>query len=283
MALTRKGFLKLAAQAVAGAGLAAIGGLEYGAFESTRYRMSKRILSLPHLSAAFDGFKLMHLTDLHFNPWTTPEKFATVVDMVNDEEPDAILFTGDFIDHATRFEMTQDIIDQLRRLKANGPIYGVLGNHDHWRNPAFARQIMASAGIVDLSNRVDTIRRGQDQLVICGLDDYWEEKQDLDVVLAQLPEESCNILLMHEPDYADISAATGRFAFQLSGHSHGGQVDIPFIGQPILPRLGKKYPRGLYQIKDMLLYTSTGVGMTSPQVRFNCPPEAALFTLQSQA
>ncbi|MBZ0286049.1 MAG: metallophosphoesterase, partial [Anaerolineae bacterium] len=87
--------------------------------------------------------------------------------------------------------------------------------------------------------------------------------------------------LAHEPDYADISAATGRFDLQISGHSHGGQVVIPFIGPPVVPPYSKKYPLGRYQVGTMIQYTNRGVGMISPAVRFNCRPEITVFTLRT--
>jgi len=99
-------------------------------------------------------------------------------------------------------------------------------------------------------------------------------------VLALLPDEGCAILLAHEPDYADISAPTGRFDLQLSGHSHGGQVILPFIGPPILPSYSHKYPVGQYQVGSMIQYTNRGLGTVAPMVRFNCRPEITVFTLR---
>jgi uncharacterized protein len=88
-------------------------------------------------------------------------------------------------------------------------------------------------------------------------------------------------LLAHEPDYADISAATGRFDLQISGHSHGGQVIIPFIGPLVVPAYGEKYPLGQYQVGNMIQYTNRGVGTINPAVRFNCRPEITIFTLRA--
>jgi predicted MPP superfamily phosphohydrolase len=87
--------------------------------------------------------------------------------------------------------------------------------------------------------------------------------------------------LAHEPDFADTSAATGRFDLQLSGHTHGGQVVLPFIGPPILPHLGRKYPSGLYKVQEMFQYTNRGVGMARLPLRINCPPEITVFILES--
>jgi hypothetical protein len=125
-----------------------------------------------------------------------------------------------------------------------------------------------------------TIQRGLDSLHIAGVDDILEDLADLDSVLDQLPHEGAAILLAHEPDFAKKSAASGRFDLQLSGHTQGGQVVLPLVGPPILPPLGRKYPKGFYQVKDMLLYTNRGVGTASLRLRINCPPEIAILTLQ---
>jgi predicted MPP superfamily phosphohydrolase len=94
-----------------------------------------------------------------------------------------------------------------------------------------------------------------------------------------LPGEGAAILLVHEPDFADVAAYNQRIDLQLSGHSHGGQVRIPFYGPLILPALSRTYPKGLYSISNMLLYTNRGLGMLPPQLRFGCRPEIAVMDL----
>ncbi|HJR80438.1 MAG TPA: hypothetical protein VJ821_10225, partial [Anaerolineales bacterium] len=115
-----------------------------------------------------------------------------------------------------------------------------------------------------------TLTRGAASLHICGVDDVYERKDDLNAVLTNLPREGCAILLAHEPDFADTSAATGRFDLQISGHSHGGQVVMPLIGPIVLPRQGRKYPIGMYRVGNMIQYTNRGLGMIFPYVRFMC-------------
>jgi predicted MPP superfamily phosphohydrolase len=108
-------------------------------------------------------------------------------------------------------------------------------------------------------------------------------KARLDLVLDALPDEGAAILLAHEPDFADISAATGRFDAQLSGHSHGGQVRMPFIGPLVLPAFAKRYPSGRYQVGGMIQYTTRGVGTELVPVRFGCRPEISVITLRVPA
>jgi predicted MPP superfamily phosphohydrolase len=115
------------------------------------------------------------------------------------------------------------------------------------------------------------------------VDDIWEGDVRLEEVIAQLDDHSAAILMAHEPDYADTSAAAGKFDLQLSGHTHGGQIAIPFLGPPILPYLGRKYHTGLYKVGDMFQYTNRGVGMARLPLRFNCRPEITVFVLNENA
>jgi uncharacterized protein len=140
---------------------------------------------------------------------------------------------------------------------------------------------MAESGIIELSNEVYPIQRGQARLYVAGIDDYIARNDRLEQVLEQLPEEGAAILLAHEPDFADISARTGRFDLQISGHSHGGQVNLPLIGPLYLPRYARKYTSGLYNVNGMIQYTNRGVGKVHVPLRLNSSPEITVFTLRN--
>ena len=140
--------------------------------------------------------------------------------------------------------------------------------------------MLSNCGVVELNNDVYSLRQGDDWLHIAGVDDVRVNKARLDDVYKLLPEAGGAILLAHESDFADISSQKERFDLQLSGHSHGGQVVIPFYGPPILPYLGRKYPSGLYNVRGMWQYTNRGVGMIEPAIRFNCRPEITVLTLR---
>lgn len=263
--------------AVAALGFVALG--VYVKFESVWYKVTRMNLPLAKLPEAFEGLVLVHLTDLHFNPRISPERFAEVVERVNAQSPDVIVITGDFIDRHTRRDQIPLIVEQLGQLQAKLGKFAVLGNHDYGQGAAVVRAMLEESGIRELPNQAAPLYKDEQMLTICGLDDYKKNKLDFPALLAEMPEEGCAILLVHEPDFADISGPTGRFSLQLSGHSHGGQINIPFLGPPITPKHAHRYPRGLYQVGEMKLYTNTGVGMTPPLVRFNCRPEIAVFTL----
>ncbi|MBI3158809.1 MAG: metallophosphoesterase [Chloroflexi bacterium] len=239
-------------------------------------------LRLPRLPRAFEGLRLAHLTDLHADDWMTAERLAHIVDLVNDQRPDAVVLTGDYVTGVQALEQRlAELETQLARLAAPDGVFAVLGNHDHWTDARAIRQMLEAAGVRELRNRAHRLGRAGQSLYLCGVDDYWERHADLGKVMEGLPPEACAILLAHEPDFADESAAAGRFDLQLSGHSHGGQVALPFVGPIVVPTYAEKYPSGLYRVGQMWQYTNRGLGMVEPRVRFNCRPEIAILTLQS--
>lgn len=242
-------------------------------------------VKLPRLSRVFSGFRLALISDIHMGGWMNRARFQQVVDRVASQQPDVLLITGDFL-FGRRFpdvgrQWIEDLADGLSPLAASVPSFAVLGNHDYWTNPAAVREMLHRSGITDLTNAVSTLRRGGETLHLCGVDDIKVGDVQLDKVVAQLNDNSAAILLVHEPDYADTSAATGKFDLQVSGHSHGGQIVVPFLGPPVLPRTGRKYHTGLYKVGTMFQYTTRGVGMDRFAFRFNCPAEISMLTLES--
>lgn len=281
--LSRRGFLKLAINSFLGGTALAFG----GAFYSTRLEpawveVAELELALPRLSPAFDGYRLVQISDLHMETWMDSRRLLESVQRVNQLQPDLVAITGDFVTEIHPSTPT-DLALGLSQLQASDGVVAVLGNHDYWTDAAIVRQVLVDSGIRELPNQFLTLRRSGTELHIAGLDDHWEGYADLPGLLARLPERGAAVLLVHEPDFADFSAASGRFDLQLSGHSHGGQVVIPFLGPPILPHLAQKYPLGLYQVKEMQLYVNRGLGMARPMVRFNCRPEITAITLRAES
>jgi predicted MPP superfamily phosphohydrolase len=237
-------------------------------------------LILPRLHPDFDNYRIIQISDIHMGTWMTPEKLAEAVQTVNMLQPDLIVITGDFVtdlNHRTPMLLERN----LKNLKAKDGLYAVLGNHDYWTNAKSIRQILENSGVFELKNDVITVFRGKSRLNIAGVDDYWENKARLHDVIDRLPDQGATVLLAHEPDFAVISAKSGRFDLQLSGHTHGGQVVLPMIGPIVLPLYGRKYPMGLDKIDDMYVYTNRGLGTGKPQIRFNCRPEITLLTLHA--
>jgi hypothetical protein len=262
-------------------GLAAAAAVVYARFiEPHRLVVESVPLTLPRLPYAFNHYRIAHISDLHLGGWMTSKRLLKAVEMVNAERPDLVVITGDFVEKFAN-EAADELSVPLKRLRALDGVVAVLGNHDYRYGVPGLRRILADCGVIELSNAVHSLRRGDAQLHIAGLDDQAWHEACLDAVLDQLPRTGAAILLAHEPDFADVTAATGRFDLQLSGHTHGGQIRLPLIGIPVLPSHGIRYAAGQYQVGRMIQYTNRGLGMITPYVRFNCRPEITLFTLMA--
>jgi predicted MPP superfamily phosphohydrolase len=260
-------------------------GYAYGAeVEIDQIEVSRINLKLPRLDPAFKGIKLVQISDAHLGFWMNKERLDRILDLAVAEKPDYFILTGDFIEKhpqdMSREESIAVISGTFSKLAAYRPTIAVLGNHDHRVNAWMIQQSLAEAGVLVLRNSITTIKRGASKMHIAGVDDVREGMARLDQVLRELPADGASILLVHEPDFADTSAATGRFDLQLSGHSHGGQIVLPLLGPVYLPDFGQKYPSGLYDVSGMLLYTNRGIGVTGIRARFNCRPEITVFTLE---
>lgn len=281
--LSRRQFFKTAGITALGTFTAGSVGLVYGTqIEPEQLDINPIDITLNKLDPIFDGFRLVHISDIHMDgDWMVEKRFNRIIDEILTLEPDAVAITGDYVTRSAQRD-GQDLINPLQRLTEQITTVGVLGNHDHWTSKTIVREILDESGVINVCNNLLSLERGGQLLHLCGVDDIWERQHRLDLVLDALPDAGAAILLAHEPDYADESAQTDRFDLQISGHSHGGQVILPFIGAPVLPRLGRKYAAGLYQIRNMLQYTTRGVGMLRPYVRINCPPEITVFTLRSK-
>ena len=238
-------------------------------------------LTLPRLDPEFDGYTVVQIGDLHLDDWTKQERLIRIVERVNAEHPDLVVIMGDFASYSARPLDTEMLTGALRRLRARDGTFAILGNHDYLTDAKLVLDCLREAGVTPLINGVRTLRRDDAELHVAGVDDVMEGKSRLDLVLAGLPGSGAAILLAHEPDFADVAAATGRFDLQLSGHSHGGQVRIPILGRAILPPFSQRYTRGLHRVGGMIQYTNRGIGSVDARLRFLCRPEITTLTLRS--
>jgi predicted MPP superfamily phosphohydrolase len=277
----RRELYRLAVMSLAGASLTGGGLLAYAARVEPKWVEVKQVsLPLPRLDKAFDGYRIVQISDIHAGKWMPTSLLEEVVRLVNEQMPDLAAVTGDFVTY-TYHEAPLDIVPSMRKLRAKDGVVAVLGNHDYWGNqgPDLIRNIIRDSGMIDLNNNHHTFERDGNLLHFAGVDSARERMAHLDVVLERLPTEGAAVLLAHEPDFADVSAPTGRFDLQISGHSHGGQVVVPFLGPPELPPMGRKYHTGRYQVGNMIQYTNRGLGVVGVPFRFCCRPEITVITL----
>jgi hypothetical protein len=278
--LSRRTFLR--GSAAAAAGLALYSG------EIARHEISvlTRAIAIENLPDAFHNFRIVQISDIHFDEYTEPSFLRRALAQVNALAPDLVLLTGDYISH---LPLSYNFVlgamhrcgEALRDI-ACPQRFAVMGNHDSMLGIPIIQPILAAADIPLLVDEYVPIERGGQRLWLCGVIDPIIYVPNLDRAIPAKPDGPV-LLMSHGPDYADEVLAHPRghlVDLMLSGHTHGGQVRLPLIGATHLPDGGKKYVEGLFRFGRMQLYVNRGIGTVGLPFRLNCPPEITLFTLQ---
>jgi predicted MPP superfamily phosphohydrolase len=233
-------------------------------------------VGIARLPLAFDGFTVLHLTDLHLD--MRPDMPHVLAERVRDVDYDVAVITGDF--RARTHGPWRAALDGLEQVRAQlaDPVYAVLGNHDSLRMVPR----MEAMGIRVLLNESIAIARGDEAIHIAGIDDpHYFGVHNMEKAAAGIPEQAVAILLAHSPEIYRQAAHAG-FALMLSGHTHGGQICLPG-GLPLYlnARCPRRFCRGAWRYHDLHGYTSVGSGVSVVDVRLNCPPEITLHRLRA--
>jgi uncharacterized protein len=235
------------------------------------------LFEFPDLPSQFDGFQILHLSDLHIDALDgLPE---TIAALLGDVRPDVCLMTGDyrFGIEGSCTEAFAGMRTVLSSVSAEHGIFAILGNHD----PCEMAPALQFMGAEMLVNDAAEISRGDESIWVLGVDDPYDFRcADLDQALREVPSDSFKVLLAHTPDLFAQASVAGVHLY-LCGHTHAGQVRFPLIGSVIqnsdAPRA---YTHGAWNHETMHGYTSAGLGCSLLPVRFNCPPEIVLIELR---
>jgi len=235
-------------------------------------------LSIPGLDPALDGLRVAHLSDLHIGGFDSVAQGRRWVERANALLPDIVAVTGDLV--TTGAHWYDDAADVIGRLKGRLGVFVSLGNHDQWDAPRLVGALEREGARV-LRNAWELVGGADGGIVVAGLDDRYTKKDDLLRTLAGRPEGVPTLLLAHYPEtFAD--AQRHEVALVLSGHTHGGQIGVPFFADRLhLGTFTRHSGRGLYRRGASALYVSAGLGTTGPPLRLGIPPEIALLILRS--
>ncbi len=237
-------------------------------------------IPVPRLPRAFHGFRLVHLTDLHYGFLVSLKFLQSVVKRANRIPRDVTICTGDIVDVRDSSRQIDRVWPLLSHLQAPGGVFSVLGNHDHWADGDRSRFWLRRTG-QDLSKKAVCFTRNGQRLWMAGTGDLMEDHVPLDSVIRNIPKDDCRIVLAHNPDTADTDYRS-PVDLMISGHTHGGQVRVPFYGSPVLPVRNKTYSCGVKQTpKGYPIFISRGIGWSILPIRFNCYPEIAVLELVS--
>ena len=269
----RRRFLKTVA-------VGAVTGLGTGAYayewEPDHPEIVQRDVRLAGWPRSAAGLRIGQLSDLHCQSEAAVARTARAARLLLAQHPDIVFLTGDYVSDRHGVGWAAACADALAPLaRVERGVFAILGNHD-WAGPEQVLRELTRVGFTVLRNRSSPLP-GVPNAWLVGIDSRSHNAQNPIQALEGVPDAAVKLLLMHEPDYAD-EAPLG-FALQLSGHSHGGQIRLPLL-PPHYPTYGRQYPEGLQQAAHHLVYTTRGVGMMGPQMRFCCPPEVTILTIQ---
>ncbi|UOF90942.1 metallophosphoesterase [Fodinisporobacter ferrooxydans] len=246
------------------------------------FRIQHVRIPIVRLPKPFSQFRIVLISDIHMGFFFSQKHFRSVVEEINKLHPDMICFAGDLLDSDSCVASMGSTIPLLRKLAAPYGKFAILGNHDYRAGIQHVVSGLEKGGFRVLINEHTVIQKDAEVMFIVGLDDILKGKPNPEQAFEGIPEDACTLLLVHEPDFADVSKKL-PIQLQLSGHSHGGQVRIPFIGPIVTTKFGRKYVSNLYHFDSFKLYTSRGIGTTGLPVRFCCRPEITVITLEQNS
>ena len=256
-------------------------------------RLVRQEISLRRWPARLDGFTIAVLSDFHYDPYFSIHPLRAAIGMVNGLRPDLIVLTGDFVtfptfgsNPAAAASAAVPCARLLRQMEAPQGLWAIMGNHDFFTDPVRVGTALRAEGIRVLANESVAIESNGARFWLAGVNDVLSDTADLGTTLRDAQGDEATVLLAHEPDYADEvarSADVHPVDLQLSGHTHGGQLRVPFLPPLYLPEMGKKYVSGLFKIGPLTLYTNPGLGTVGVPARFNCPPEVTFLTIRRAA
>jgi hypothetical protein len=244
------------------------------------FTLTENVLHIPGLPAEHDGLRVAQLSDVHVGQATSSVRIRRAVEAVNAAAPDVVFLTGDYVTHSPKpLPRVPELLAGL-----NGPVYVVLGNHDHWVDAPYLRRGFERIGYTVLQNEHRVVDLRGAPLTVLGIDDGLTGRDDVEATFRGAPTSGTRLVLAHTPPTIDkLPAHAG--VVQFSGHTHGGQFIVRGLTEAIFRRAGQPYIRGHYSVNGNQLYVNRGLGFGfgGPYLRRGSEPEVAFFTLRPAA
>lgn len=258
--------------------------LVYSYFEARSIAVREMVFADNDLPESFEGCKLIFVSDFHVNFCFTGKDVESLVERINEREPDIVILGGDYTKKAEGYSLA--FFKGISKLNSTYGVYSVLGNHDHWEDAELIQSGLVECGFNICDNKSYWVSNGKDSIKIGGVGDLWEDLQLPENTVSDVKEDDFCILISHNPDYLEM-LDSDRIDLVLSGHTHGGQITFFGLWAPIMPstmhpgylQTGMKYRYGWKQKKDMRLYVTSGVGVGDFPLRFFARPEIVEITL----
>ncbi len=243
-------------------------------------RLHRYTVPIAGLEPAHDGLKIAHLSDLHVGILTSHRFIRGAIELAQAEHPDLVAMTGDYVCYSPRFVgRFAELIDGF-----SAPTVCVLGNHDYWTDGHGVMDALVHRHYIMLRNQHTRLHIRGAPLTVVGIDDAVTGQADVRRAFRGVGSGDTLLVLSHVPSMVDAVAAELSKrgpALMLSGHTHGGHVQIPKLTASLFRKLGTPYLKGFYRIGDALLYVNCGIGSSSVPIRAGAPSEVAIFTLKA--
>ncbi|MGH9904346.1 MAG: metallophosphoesterase [Pyrinomonadaceae bacterium] len=252
--------------------------------EPNRLVINEQTIHFANWPASVDGLRIAAISDVHAgSPFMDEDKLRDIVALTNQTNPDLIVLLGDFMVrdtwHSTPIE-PEVIAETLKGFKSRMGVYAVLGNHDHWHDASRVRAALEKSGIEVLENDVARLEKNKQTIWLVGLADAWTGRDDIAGTSRRVVGEQPVIVLTHNPDI--LPRLPSIFHLTLAGHTHGGQVNLPFLGRRVVPsEFGQRYAAGHILEDGKHLFVTTGIGTSVFPIRFRVPPEIAVLTIKA--
>ncbi len=242
------------------------------------FRVVEREVRVTGLDPRFDGLRIAHLSDLHIGALTPKSWGLAWAAAANRRAPDLAVVTGDMVTSGTEYH--EDIAEAVGALRAKHGVYASMGNHDYFGEGEPLVSLLRGRGVTVLRNEGTAIERDGAALWLAAIDDTWTRRDDLARAMRDRPAGATTVLLAHDPVRFDAAADAGVDVV-LSGHTHGGQVAMPFAYRAIgLANLAHRYRVGFYRRGRSTLYVHPGLGTTGPPMRLGVAPEVTILVLR---
>lgn len=246
--------------------------------EPYNYLVSQTDVYLKNLPERFENYRITQLTDVHHSRILGIEEVIRVVQLAQQTRPDIFVLTGDYSTSYRRY--IEPCAEALGSLSAPDGVWAVLGNHDHYTDSELTTRALERQRIVVLNNKNTSLRRGSDVLQLSGIDDWTWNATDWTKAFAGINKKTPTILLSHQPSVLEFEQ-TQNVSLILSGHTHGGQIKIPWLGTPAkFATKDLRFAQGLFRHNDVQLYVSSGTGVIGLPIRFGVRPEIAVLRLK---
>lgn len=252
----------------------------YGVLVRRRWvRVVEREVRVTGLDRRLDGLRIAHLSDLHIGTLTPKSWGLAWSRFANERAPDLTVVTGDMVTSGTDFH--DDIAEVVGALRAREGVFASMGNHDYFGEGEPLVSLLRDRGVRVLRNEGVVVERDGAKLWLAAIDDTWTRRDDLRAALDGRPDDASVVLLAHDPGRFDEAAEAGAHLV-LSGHTHGGQIAMPFFSKAIsLSSLAHPYNVGFYERGDATLYVHPGLGTTGPPMRLGAAPEVTILVLRA--